>query len=320
MNNSEVKALCSNTSGDICWCVGQQAQRVDELRLAVERERAALEQLGGMIFSERKLLSESNSRSRSESPQVAAPEELMEREREGERQHGRDAILTSSMSFAPAHGGDVLRTDEPSEEDRKRRAAQKRAAFLAAATGIGSTEDAVVETGGAVMHMGHLRCASPAALEAQESAGKAVQHDQIRHSNLRRTETSIANVPDGTCGYESKNRVEQEWAPFRGIALAGRSHETDILDLHSQQRESKIHDEKMFLNSAGSSILPHASEAKASRCPNVRIAASGIPKSHVVAGVNRRANTSVVSFLMMPDLSAMTAFMMPDLSALCSIY
>lgn len=97
--------------------------QVSELRSAVERERAALEQLEEMIESERRLLSFSaSSRSASQSP--VCPWRNLD-------------ASTQSVPQAVAHRESLVATlfVEESEEilEKKRRAAEKRAAFLAAA-------------------------------------------------------------------------------------------------------------------------------------------------------------------------------------------
>lgn len=88
-----------------------QVQLVDDLRSAVERERAALEWLEGMISSERKLLNSCGSRT------SGSPVSTLQ-------VHGDE--LESEMSY-PHH---------MPEEERRRRAAEKRAAFLTSVSGV----------------------------------------------------------------------------------------------------------------------------------------------------------------------------------------
>lgn len=99
--------------------------QVTELRNAVERERAALEQLEGMIESERKLLGFSaSSRSASQSPICAW------REFEASSQSTKQAGASKESLVATLF---VEETEELIE--KRRRAAEKRAAFLAATAG-----------------------------------------------------------------------------------------------------------------------------------------------------------------------------------------
>jgi len=113
-------------------CQFEQVQRVDDLRSAVQRERAALEQLEGMISSERKLLSSCNYR-RSVSPVLSQQVREEESELELLWERERESLLTYSSTSSPGpRGNEVSDLFHISEEDRKQRALEKRAAFLAA--------------------------------------------------------------------------------------------------------------------------------------------------------------------------------------------
>jgi len=113
-------------------CQFEQAQRVDDLRSAVQRERAALEQLEGMISSERKLLSSCNSRY-AVSPVLSQQVREEESELELLWERERESLLTYTRTPLPGpRGNEVSDLFHISEEDRKQRAVEKRAAFLAA--------------------------------------------------------------------------------------------------------------------------------------------------------------------------------------------
>jgi hypothetical protein len=149
-----VAAPCENVFGaavesDACSCF--QVQRVDDLRVAVERERAALEQLQGMISSERKLLGEGARRSASPLPYPTAHMDEVQHDSPSgsEQERASDAAMRSSGALWPVWGGYVVEVQAASrpeplhgskpvlgwEDERKRRAAEKRAAFLASAVG-----------------------------------------------------------------------------------------------------------------------------------------------------------------------------------------
>ncbi len=101
---------------------------MNDLRDAVERERAALEQLEEMIESERKLLGSASSRSTSQSP--ACPW----------RDHEASSQPAPPVARQDHHLVATLFKEGPDETaERRKRAAEKRAAFLAATVSIEST-------------------------------------------------------------------------------------------------------------------------------------------------------------------------------------
>ncbi len=149
------------------------------MRCAVERERAALEWLEEMICSERKLLNSCGSRS-----SVSPVSVLTVQEEEQEQGREMEVILRSESLWSGHTGtikekswgtGAVSELPRPSEEERKRRAAEKRAAFLASAASLRlptqiSQITAHPARGGGLVRQGHPTIASDVRLPEATSS------------------------------------------------------------------------------------------------------------------------------------------------------
>ena len=193
-----------------------QVHRVDDLRVAVERERAALEQLQGMISSERKLLCEGSRRSASPLPYPTAHIHEAQHQLlwESERQRVMEATNRSSAALWPA-GLDVTGASRPGplhgttqgwEDEKRRRAAEKRAAFLTSAAGVPADCTAASHSGG-------IRCVGTP--QAQHQRDSIETKPSVSHKLV----TAGGGMPpittgEGTVSETRQRSAEQKRAAF----------------------------------------------------------------------------------------------------------
>jgi hypothetical protein len=297
-----VAVLCVFSSAllsSLICSVALQVHRVDDLRVAVELERVALEQLQGMISSERKLLGEGSRCSASPLPYPTAHIHEVQHQLlwESERQRVMEATMRSSAAPWPA-GLDVTGASRPGplhgtrqgwEDEKRRRAAEKRAAFLTSAAGMPADCTAASHSGG-------IRCVGTRERDSLETK-PCVSHKLF---------TAGGGMPpivtgQGTVSETRQRRAEQKRAAFLSAmdgnqALAHGGSEFRLGQvLAAMTDDAELFPEpilpSMLLISAdtGDGLRGHALAPSISRAPT----RSSLPQSPFVAGTREYLSLSL---------------------------
>jgi hypothetical protein len=260
----------------------------------VERERVALEQLQGMISSERKLLGEGSRRSASPLPYPTAHIQEVQHQLlwESERQRVMEATMRSSAAPWPA-GLDVTGASRPGplhgtrqlgwEDEKRKRAAEKRAAFLTSAADVPAHFTPASHSGG-------IRCVGTPQANMRDSieTKPCVSHKLF---------TAGGGMPpiatgEGTVSETRQRRAEQKRAAFlsamdgnQALAYGGSEFRLSQV-LAAMTDDAELFPEpilpSMLLISAdtGDELRGHALAPSISRAPT----RSSLPQSPFVAG------------------------------------